>query len=309
MLTEPHRRLCGHTAKITGVAWSPHHDARLVTVSYDGTAQVGGGPASGTIVSMGPPLLHVSLVVQVWDVLQEAPVSNYQGHTGYLLCVDWSPVDPDVIWTGGKDFTVQEWRVSEQESTKPPKGEEGPPQKHALAAANLSPPGKKKEKSKVNRKKKKTAGAAQLQTNGEAAPEEMSGEDEQDEVSSGNGAAPTGNRDRHVWQTGRTAGWRCRTHWWILIPAPVEPQTKVSSVARSRDKHGTPPTRFLTPAPAPFRSRVACSGSAPDPLKKKKPRSLLPVSTSMDHRPKEDMLQDCITLAAVTHGRGNYSLR
>lgn len=40
-------------------------------------------------------------------------------------------------------------------------------------------------------------------------------------------------------------------------------------------------------------------------LKKKKPRSLLPVSTSMDHRPKEDMLQDCITLAAVTHGKGD----
>ncbi|TNM84420.1 hypothetical protein fugu_008598 [Takifugu bimaculatus] len=95
VLTEPHRRLCGHTSKITGMAWSPHHDARLVTVSYDGTAQV-------------------------WDVLQEAPVSNYQGHTGYLLSVDWSPVDPDVIWTGGKDFTVQEWRVSKQEFTKPP---------------------------------------------------------------------------------------------------------------------------------------------------------------------------------------------
>lgn len=51
VLTEPHRRLCGHTSKITGMAWSPHHDARLVTVSYDGTAQVGAGPASGTIVS------------------------------------------------------------------------------------------------------------------------------------------------------------------------------------------------------------------------------------------------------------------
>lgn len=58
----------------------------------------------------------------MWDVLEEAAVSNYRGHTGYLLCVDWSPVDPDVIWTGGKDFTVQEWKVSQQEFTKPPKG-------------------------------------------------------------------------------------------------------------------------------------------------------------------------------------------
>lgn len=107
MLTEPHRRLCGHTAKITGMAWSPHHEARLVTASYDGTAQV-------------------------WDVLQEAPLCNYQGHTGNLLCVDWSPVDPDVIWTGGKDFTVHEWRISKQEFTKPPKGE---------APSRNSPPG------------------------------------------------------------------------------------------------------------------------------------------------------------------------
>lgn len=59
---------------------------------------------------------------QVWDVLQEEALANYRGHVGYLLSVDWSPVDPDVIWTGGKDFTVQEWRVSEQEFTKPPKG-------------------------------------------------------------------------------------------------------------------------------------------------------------------------------------------
>lgn len=56
-------------------------------------------------------------------MLQEAAVSNYRGHVGYLLCVDWSPVDPDVIWTGGKDFTLQEWRVSKQEFTKPPKGD------------------------------------------------------------------------------------------------------------------------------------------------------------------------------------------
>lgn len=31
---------------------------------------------------------------------------------------------------------------------------------------------------------------------------------------------------------------------------------------------------------------------------------MLPVSTSMDHRPKEELLQDCITLASATHGDG-----
>lgn len=40
-LTEPYRTLSGHTGKITSVAWSPHHDGKLVSASYDGTAQVG----------------------------------------------------------------------------------------------------------------------------------------------------------------------------------------------------------------------------------------------------------------------------
>lgn len=39
LLTEPFRTLSGHTNKITSLAWSPHHDGRLVTVCYDGTAQ------------------------------------------------------------------------------------------------------------------------------------------------------------------------------------------------------------------------------------------------------------------------------
>lgn len=46
------------------------------------------------------------------------------------------------------------------------------------------------------------------------------------------------------------------------------------------------------------------TGCSPDLLKKKKPRSMLPLSNSMDHRPKEDLLQDCITLASITHGNG-----
>uniref|UniRef100_A0A8C4H1X3 Gem (nuclear organelle) associated protein 5 n=1 Tax=Dicentrarchus labrax TaxID=13489 RepID=A0A8C4H1X3_DICLA len=194
VLTEPYRRLCGHTAKITGMAWSPHHDARLVTVSYDGTAQV-------------------------WDVLQEEALSNYRGHVGYLLCVDWSPVDPDVIWTGGKDFTLQEWRVSKQEFTKPPK-------------------------------------------------------------------------------------------------ATFEMQRKSSAVIKSKDKPGAcfnfinqlQLNVFLKLGLCMFFFYVTvwvcpCVLDL-NLLKKKKPRSMLPVSTSMDHRPKEDLLQDCINLASVKYSNG-----
>eukprot|EP00064_Thunnus_orientalis_P005982 superscaffoldBa00000603_g5996 len=227
MLTEPYRRLCGHTAKITGMAWSPHHDARLVTVSYDGTAQV-------------------------WDVLQEAPVSNYRGHVGYLLCVDWSPVDPDVIWTGGKDFTLQEWRVSKQEFTNPPKGKK-----------MLDLKEKMKANPKQKKKNKKAAGATGAppppETNGQpvtggekaATGQEPSDEDEEDEVSSTNSSLPPS--------------------------AALETQRRSSTAAKSKDK----PDLNL--------------------LKRKKPRSMLPISTSMDHRPKEELLQDCITLASVKH--------
>lgn len=228
VVTEPHRRLCGHTGKITGMAWSPHHDGRLVTVSYDGTAQV-------------------------WDVLQEAALANYRGHVGYLLSVDWSPVDPDVIWTGGKDFTVQEWRVSEQEFTKPPKGKKMVDLKEKM-----------KTNSKQKKKNKKTSGAggpaaatveleAEAATNGhKATAEGPSGdEEEQEEATTANGTV-------------------------AAAMATPEMQRKTFAAPKSKEK--------------------------PDLLKKKKPRSMLPLSNSMDHRPKEDLLQDCITLASITHG-------
>uniref|UniRef100_A0A3Q1JWM0 Uncharacterized protein n=1 Tax=Anabas testudineus TaxID=64144 RepID=A0A3Q1JWM0_ANATE len=220
VLTEPYRRLCGHTAKITSMAWSPHHEGRLVTVSYDGTAQV-------------------------WDVLQEAAVSNYRGHVGYLLSVDWSPVDPNVIWTGGKDFTVQEWRVSEQEFTKPPKGKK-------MVELKVKMKTKPKQKKK-NKKQSGPGGAASAEMNGQPAEGDQGGtgpglssEEDEDEVSSTNSSVP-----------------------------PAGNRTEYHAV-----------TDYTTL------------------LKKKKPRSMLPLSTSMDHRPKEELLQDCITLASVKHNKG-----
>lgn len=230
VVTEPFRRITGHTAKITGLSWSPHHDDRLVTVCYDGTAQV-------------------------WDVLQEAPVCNYRGHNGYLLCVDWSPVDPDVVWTGGKDFTVQEWRVSKQEFTKPPKGKK---------MVEL------KEKKKKNKTKKSSgSGRAAAAVNGEKTPSAAvePSDEEDDEVSSTSSS----------------------------IPAPVLSEThrKPLPAVKSKDK----PEIMLSS------------------VKKKKPRSMLPLSTSMDHRPKDELLQDCVTLASVRHkappagcvpGRGDH---
>ncbi|XP_037125237.1 gem-associated protein 5 isoform X1 [Syngnathus acus] len=215
VLTEPYRRLCGHTNKITGLAWSPHHNARLASASYDGTAQV-------------------------WDVEQEAALCNYRGHVGYLLSVHWSPVDPDVIWTGGKDFTVQEWRVSKQEFTKPPKGKK---------MVDL------KEKAKQKKKSNKSTDAASPEVNGE-------------HVTNGQGAPD--EAEEHVGSTGSP----------VPPPGSSAPQRKCAPGAKSKDKQA-------------FADSTA--------IKRKKARSVLPLSTSMDHRPKEDLLQDCLTLASITH--------
>ncbi|KAJ3589510.1 hypothetical protein NHX12_010355 [Muraenolepis orangiensis] len=171
VISEAFRTLGGHMGKITGLSWSPHHPAHLVSVSYDRTAQV-------------------------WDVLKGEGLVNYRGHGNRVMCVEWSPVDPDVVWTGADDFTVHEWKLSRQDFTSPPKGKK---------------PGVPREKSK--QKKSNMAASGQR----EAGP-------------------PSANGER---------------------------EAKV--------------------------------------MKRRKPRSILPLSTTMDHRSKEDLLEDCVTLATVTH--------
>uniref|UniRef100_A0AAR2JW11 Anaphase-promoting complex subunit 4 WD40 domain-containing protein n=1 Tax=Pygocentrus nattereri TaxID=42514 RepID=A0AAR2JW11_PYGNA len=226
LVTEAFRSLSGHTNKITSLAWSPHHDARLVTVSYDGTAQV-------------------------WDVLKEEPVCNYRGHSGRLLCVQWSPVDPDLVWTGGDDFTVQEWAVSKQEHARPPKSKR---------RVELE---KKKAPQKKTKKKKKAAGKGGLKTEENESP---MGEEEKGGSGADEAQSEDEGEDEERESTTPLSDVFCESdncNWFVLL--------------------------FLELS-----------------LKKRKPRSMLPLSTSMDHRPKEELQQDCLTLAAVRHAHENY---
>ncbi|XP_076371362.1 gem-associated protein 5-like isoform X2 [Tachypleus tridentatus] len=94
-ITQPTVLLVGHQLRVTSLAWSPHVDCRLASVSYDGTAQI-------------------------WDVLTGTPVANFAGHHGRVFCVEWNPLDPDLVFSGGEDFTIQQWRVSHQENKLPP---------------------------------------------------------------------------------------------------------------------------------------------------------------------------------------------
>uniref|UniRef100_W5KHC4 Gem nuclear organelle associated protein 5 n=1 Tax=Astyanax mexicanus TaxID=7994 RepID=W5KHC4_ASTMX len=251
LVTEAFRSLSGHTNKITSLAWSPHHDARLVTVCYDSTAQV-------------------------WDVLKEEPVCNYRGHSGRLLCVQWSPVNPDLIWTGGDDFTVQEWAVSKQEHVSPPKSKR---------RVDLE---KKKPLQKKSKKKKKAAGKGGLkpEENESLMGEEEKGgsgvEEAQSEDEGEDEQRPCSNISTAALSTGslKEAGMeRC-------VPEKILNGGKSFLAIRKEVKEEKKKEK-------------------PDlSLKKRKPRSMLPLSTSMDHRPKEELQQDCLTLAAVRHAHG-----
>ena len=59
---------------------------------------------------------------QVWDVKACEPIANYRAHHGRLLCTLWSALDPDIIYTGGDDFSAQGWKISQQTHKAPPVG-------------------------------------------------------------------------------------------------------------------------------------------------------------------------------------------
>jgi WD40 repeat protein len=48
-------------------------------------------------------------------------VANFSGHACRLYCGLWSPVDSDVVFTGGDDSTVFGWKISEQTNKTPTK--------------------------------------------------------------------------------------------------------------------------------------------------------------------------------------------
>ncbi|KAF5892297.1 gem-associated protein 5 isoform X2 [Clarias magur] len=247
LVTEAFRTLSGHTNKITGLAWSPHHDAHLVTVGYDGTAQV-------------------------WDVLKQEPVCNYRGHTGRVLCVQWSPVNPDLIWTGADDFTVQEWAVSKQEHVRPPK---------SRRRVEME---KKKTPAKKAKKKKKVAEKRAVKT------------DESDSLMGEEAAGGTGSGVDEG-QTEDEAEDEEREHGVSAVSGLSQEIGSVWEKAHVNGEKSFPAVRKEEKEEKKKDRLDLC-------MKKRKPRSILPLSTSMDHRAKDELQQDCLTLAAVKHAQG-----
>ncbi|XP_075458280.1 gem-associated protein 5 isoform X2 [Ascaphus truei] len=229
-ITEPYRTLSGHTAKITSLSWSPHHDARLVSASYDGTSQV-------------------------WDVLQEEPLSNYRGHKGRLLCVQWSSVEPDHVWTGADDFCLHHWSVSKQEHSRPPRGKKA---SELEKKRTLHPKTKAKKKKKTDPPKQEGTGDV------------ASGERESP-LSAQNGTSDPEEE-------------------------PGDPEQKLPELVPQEALEKPKPS--LVPRNVPVRKEHP-KDKAELHTRKKKSRSLLPISTSRDHRSKEEQHRDCVTLAAA----------
>ncbi|XP_030911062.1 gem-associated protein 5, partial [Geospiza fortis] len=257
-ITEPFRTLAGHTAKITSLSWSPHHEGRLVSACYDGTAEV-------------------------WDVMKEEPLCNYRGHQGRLLSVQWSPVEPDCVYTGADDFSVHKWHISKQEHTRPPQGKKSI---ELEKKRSIQPKVKAKKKKKPVGKSpgKQDANDAM---NGDESMKEMlleengvsdhEGEKEAQEAELADKVSVTVSRD--------TSSSAC-DYSSFSLPKPSVTQ-KAAPVKKD------PPKEKPTPDAS---------------LKKRKPRSILPFSTLMDHRSKEELHQDCLRLAACLKTKDNEDM-
>ncbi|XP_035145250.1 gem-associated protein 5 isoform X2 [Callithrix jacchus] len=250
-ITEPYRTLSGHTAKITSVAWSPHHDGRLVSASYDGTAQV-------------------------WDTLREEPLCNFRGHRGRLLCVAWSPLNPDCIYSGADDFCVYKWLTSMQDHSRPPQGKKS----IELEKKRLSQP-----KPKPKKKKKPT-----LRT-----PVKLESIDgnEEESMKENSGPVENGVSDQEGEEEAREPELPCG-----LAPAVSREPVICTPISSSFEKSKVTINNkviFLKKEPPKEKPETL--------VKKRKARSTLPLSTSLDHRSKEELHQDCLVLAMAKHSK------
>uniref|UniRef100_A0A8C0UFD6 Gem nuclear organelle associated protein 5 n=1 Tax=Cyanistes caeruleus TaxID=156563 RepID=A0A8C0UFD6_CYACU len=234
MITEPFRTLAGHTAKITSLSWSPHHEGRLVSACYDGTAQV-------------------------WDVMKEEPLCNYRGHQGRLLSVQWSPVDSDCVYTGADDFSVHKWHISKQDHTRPPQGKK---------SIELEKKRSIQPKVKAKKKKKPVGKSPGKQDANDA----MNGDDSMKEMLLEENGVSDHEEEKEFQE--------------------AELADKVSVTGNNQ---------IILVQCFPDCSALTLDAS----LKKRKPRSILPFSTLMDHRTKEELYQDCLRLAACLKTKDN----
>lgn len=57
-------------------------------------------------------------LVVVWDVLLEGNISVFNKHRGKVLCVCWSPLNPNVVFSGSEDRFVYMWNMDDFSCTE-----------------------------------------------------------------------------------------------------------------------------------------------------------------------------------------------
>ncbi|NXE91924.1 GEMI5 protein, partial [Menura novaehollandiae] len=214
---------------------------------------------------------------QVWDVMKEEPLCNYRGHQGRLLSVQWSPVDSDCVYTGADDFSVHKWDISKQKHIRPPQSKK---------SIELEKKRSMQPKVKTKKKKKPMGRSPGMQDandgmNGDESMREMLLEE--NEMSDPEGEA----------QEAELAD---------KVSVTVSKDTSSSACDNSSFSLSK---LSVTQKAAPVKKDLPKEKPTPDAsLKKRKPRSILPFSTLMDHRSKDELHQDCLRLAACLKAKG-----
>ncbi|KAM6150323.1 gem-associated protein 5 isoform 2-T2 [Erethizon dorsatum] len=211
---------------------------------------------------------------QVWDTLREQPLHNFRGHRGRLLCVVWSPLEPECIYSGADDFCVYRWLPSTQAHSRPPQGKKSIElEKKRLSQPKPKPKKKKKPSSQMPIKQESFEGNEEENTKENAVPVENGVSDQEGEEEAQDPEAP------------------CE-----LAPVVSREPVIYTPISSSCEK-----------SKATINNKVTVLKKEPPKekpealVKKRKARSMLPLSTSQDHRSKEELHQDCLVLATAKH--------
>uniref|UniRef100_A0A8C7BNC0 Gem nuclear organelle associated protein 5 n=1 Tax=Neovison vison TaxID=452646 RepID=A0A8C7BNC0_NEOVI len=237
-ITEPYRTLSGHTAKITSVAWSPHHDGRLVSASYDGTAQVlllsaHRGACFSLSLSLCLPLCLLAIV---------------------CVC---SVLVLTVIPLGKKSIELEKKRLSQP-------------------------------KPKPKKKKKPTSRAPVKQ--------EVYDGNEDESIRESSGPVENGVSDQEGEEEAREPEFPSG-----VASVGIEPVTCTPVSLGFEKSKVTVNNKVTLLKKEPPKEK-------PESLtKKRKARSMLPLTTSLDHRSKEELHQDCLVLATAKHSKAELN--